>query len=59
MKDGGTCTITLTFDQCEFLKNAIGGYEYIISDVLPYGEFCNMKQEIIIPIYEQLAEEIF
>ena len=59
MEQDTTYTIKLTHEQCEFLVQAIDGYEYITTDVLTYGETYHRRKEIIDPIYAQMPEDVF
>lgn len=51
--------ISLTEYQCELIKKALDAYEYTTSDVMGYDEIQKRRKNDILPIYQQMPEQIF
>ncbi len=59
MQGNVTKEICLTLDQWEKVKNALNFYECAAVEFLSITDRENFSEEYIIPIYNQLPDEVF
>lgn len=52
-------TINVNESQCELIKKALDAYEYTTSDVMSYDEIQSRRNDLIMPIYNQMPDHIF
>ena len=54
-----TRKISLTFDQWEKVKNALDYYESAAKEFMSYTDGVKFREEFILPVYEQMPDEVF
>ena len=54
-----TREISLTFDQWEKVKNALNYYESAAKEFMSYTDGVKFRKEFILPVYEQMPNEVF
>ena len=57
--DTVTKEISLTFDEWETLKKALDYYEYAAREFTTMTDADEFWKEFILPVYEQMPEEVF
>ncbi len=57
--DTVTKEISLTLDQWEILKKALDYYEYAAREFMTMRDAENFRKEFVLPIYEQMPDEVF
>lgn len=54
-----TREISLTFDQWEKVKNALDYYESAANEFMSFKDRVEFRKEFILPVYEQMPDEVF
>ena len=54
-----TREVSLTFEQWEKVKNALDYYESAAKEFMSYIDGVKFRKEFILPVYEQMPDEVF
>lgn len=59
MSEKVTREISLTLEQWEQVKNALGVYENAVREVVSYRDCHDFRDKYILPVYNQMPDEVF